>query len=288
LVSQYPAVPLSDYKPLIINAAITGMVPQRSDSKHVPISISEIVQDACLCIEAGASIVHLHARNPDGSPSYSAAIYADILTGIRAIHPKALLCVSTSGRSFPEFEQRSEVLYLEGAAKPDMASLTLGSLNFANQASVNSPEMIVKLATTMKERGILPELEVFDSGMISMLHYLQKKQLLNSPSYCNILLGSMFTGAATLSEAAHIIRELPDGVHWALAGIGRYQLKMNTLAIIEGGHVRVGLEDNLYFGIDKSKPATNVELIKRLVVIADVFERKIATPEDVRSMLGRA
>jgi uncharacterized protein (DUF849 family) len=130
LDSVYPATPLSDYEPLIINAAITGMVPQRKDSPHVPLSVDEIVADACQCITAGASIVHLHARNPDGSPSYSKHIYADIISKIRAVHPEAIICVSTSGRTFPSFEQRAEVLFLEGTSKPDMASLTLNSLNF--------------------------------------------------------------------------------------------------------------------------------------------------------------
>jgi uncharacterized protein (DUF849 family) len=144
----------------------------------------------------------------------------------------------------------------------------------------------MQLAATMREKGILPELEIFDSGMISTLRYLIKKNLVATPSYCNILLGSLFSGSASMAEAAHIVRELPNGTHWALAGIGRYQLKMNTLAIIEGGHVRVGLEDNLYYGKSKDTLTTNSMLIDRIVQLADVFERPVASPLMARKMLS--
>jgi hypothetical protein len=152
--------------PLIINAALTGMVPTKADNPALPITPEEIAEDAARCVHAGASILHLHARDEKGGPTYRAEVYARIITAIREHRPDAIVCVSTSGRTFKSFEERSEVLWLEGDLKPELASLTLGSLNFPKQASVNEPEMIHSLAGCMSERGIVPELEVFDFGMV--------------------------------------------------------------------------------------------------------------------------
>ncbi len=123
---------------LIINAAITGMVPTKKDNPHVPVSPEEIIADVRRCRDAGASIVHLHARDSDDLPTYRKDIYSQILNGVRKVCPDIILCVSTSGRVFKTFEQRSEVLELVDPA-PEMASLTLGSMNFARNESVNSP-----------------------------------------------------------------------------------------------------------------------------------------------------
>lgn len=140
-------------QPLIINLACTGMVPQKSDTPHVPISPDEIADDCARCYELGASILHLHAREEDGKPTPDRDIYRKVVTKVRRACPDAIICVSTSGRTFGRFEQRSAALELEGEAKPDMASLTLGSLNFPKQASVNDPDMIRALAERMRERG---------------------------------------------------------------------------------------------------------------------------------------
>ena len=156
---------------LIINAAITGMVPTKRDTPQVPIAVEEIVVDAKRCRDAGASIVHLHARDEDGLPTYRADIYGRILRGVREACPDLILCVSTSGRTFKAFEQRSEVLGCTDPA-PEMASLTLGSMNFPKVESINSPTMIQSLAETMQARGIVPEWECFEIGMIDYAHYL--------------------------------------------------------------------------------------------------------------------
>ena len=270
---------------LIINAAITGMVPTKKDNPHVPVSPEEIIADVRRCRDAGASIVHLHARDSDDLPTYRKDIYSQILNGVRKVCPDIILCVSTSGRVFKTFEQRSEVLELVDPA-PEMASLTLGSMNFARNESVNSPDMIKALAMKMAKRKITPEWECFDLGMVEYSHYLTSHEILRPPFYCNLLLGSLGTISATAFNLATMVRALPDGVTWAAAGIGRYQFSVNTLAITMGGHVRVGLEDNLWFDEQRSRLATNADLIDRLVGVARACGRSIASPQKARQIIG--
>lgn len=270
---------------LIINAAITGMVPTKKDTPHVPVSPEEIIADVRRCRDAGASIVHLHARDSDDLPTYRKDIYSQILNGVRKVCPDIILYVSTSGRVFKTFEQRSEVLELVDPA-PEMASLTLGSMNFARNESVNSPDMIKALALKMAKRKITPEWECFDLGMVEYSHYLTSHEILRPPFYCNLLLGSLGTISATAFNLATMVRALPDGVTWAAAGIGRYQFSVNTLAITMGGHVRVGLEDNLWFDEQRSRLATNADLIDRLVGVARACGRSIASPQKARQIIG--
>jgi 3-keto-5-aminohexanoate cleavage enzyme len=279
----HPATP---YPKLIINAAITGMVPTRKDSPHVPLSPEEIIGDAVRSVRAGASIVHLHVRDENGEPTYRKELYERVILGIREHCPEVILCVSTSGRKHNSFECRSQVLELEGDAKPDMGSLTLGSLNFPGQASINTPEMIESLALKMKERGIIPEIEAFEAGMIHAAKVLILRGILTGPFYMNILLGSLYSAPATLFDLSCMVKNLPRPVQWAAAGIGRFQLSMNTAAILMGGHVRVGLEDNLYYDQNRRQLATNEQLIRRIVRLSSEFGREVADPSEARAMLG--
>lgn len=269
-------------EPLIINAALTGMVPMRKDSPHVPISPQEIIADAIRCRDAGATILHLHAREPDGTPTYRREIYAEIFAGVREACPELLLSGSCSGRVFGELWQRSEVL----EEKPDYGSLTLGSLNFPTQASVNAPEMIKSLAVAMKQRGIRPELEIFDLGMADYATYLLDKGIIEGPLYANILLGSLGTANATADNLSAVIRALPGDTTWAATGVGRFQFFINSLAIALGGHVRVGLEDALFYDWDRRELATNAGLIDRVTRLARAAGREIATAAQARQMLG--
>lgn len=271
---------------LIVNAAMTGMVPTTADNPDVPVTPDGIVNDARACFEAGASIFHLHAREDDETPSYRAEIYRQLVSGVRAKCPNAIICVSTSGRTFKTFEQRSDCLSLDGDVKPEMASLTLGSLNFPKQASVNEPEMIRRLADCMRERGIMPELEIFDFGMLDYAKHLIDKKVLREPFYFNLLLGSLGTLSATPFHLATLVMALPAGATWGGAGIGRFQFFINSMAITMGGHVRVGLEDNLYFDEKKERLATNPGLIDRVVRLAAAAEREIATPAEAREIIG--
>jgi uncharacterized protein (DUF849 family) len=271
---------------LIINAALTGMVPTQADNPALPVSPEEIAEDAARCREAGAAIVHLHARDDGGLPTYRKEVYARIVSAVRERCPDVIVCVSTSGRTFTTFDERSDVLGLDDDLLPEMASLTLGSLNFPTQASVNEPDMIRRLAARMRERGIVPELEVFDLGMIEYAVFLLDRGILEPPLYFNILLGSLGTLSATPMNLAAAAAALPDGATWAGAGIGRFQLQVNTLAIAMGGNVRVGLEDNLWMDARRERLATNLDLVERLAGIALAIERPVASPDEARRMIG--
>jgi uncharacterized protein (DUF849 family) len=270
---------------LIINVAPTGMVPTKEMTPHVPISTDEILDDVARCHALGAAIVHVHARDAVGRPSHHAEHFAPIIAGIRAIDPQLVVCVTCSGRFAPDVDSRSEVLMLEGDAKPDMGSLTLGSNNFAKQASVNAPDTIRELAVRMRDRGILPELEVFEPGMLAFGRHLVEKGLIEAPCYVNVLLGNPGTSRLSPASLAAFLAEMPDDWTWALAGIGRHQLGANAMAIAAGGHVRVGLEDNVWFDRERTTPATNEQLVARVARLADELERPLATPADVRRML---
>jgi len=270
---------------LIINAAITGMVPRKSDNPNVPIFPAEIAADARRCVDAGASILHLHARDANGNPTPDPAVYREILQCVREACPDVILCVSTSGRTHPSFEDRSAVLTLT-APKPEMASLTLGSMNFARQASMNAPDMIRDLALKMRENRIVPECEIFDLGMAEYANYLIKQQILQPPFYANILLGNLGTLGATEQNLQLVVNALPPQITWAAAGIGRFQQTANSLAIHLGGHVRIGLEDNLWYDHARTIHASNPTLIERLVKLAHSLGRTPASPTQTRQLIG--
>ena len=279
--------PYTPYSELIVNFCPTGMIPTKAMTPHVPITPGEVIDDACRALERGAAIVHLHARDTDGRPSYLAKIYEEMILGIRRHFRSAIICVSCSGRNFPEFESRSEVLELTGLAQPDLASLTMTSLDFPTGTSQNAPDMVIALAQKMVECGVKPELECFDFGMINAANMLIGKDLLGQPPYYfNLLLGSRYSVPATARHLSNMIQDLPSGSIWSAAGIGLFQLPMNTLAIAMGGHCRVGLEDNIYHGFDRRELATNMGLLNRLADIAETFGRPLASSVRARTLLG--
>lgn len=273
-------------KKLIINVALTGNYSSKTENGSVPCTPDEIAKDICSCFEAGATFFHIHAREDDGKPSCRKELYEEIFLKARRKCPRAILCATTSGRVFKTFEQRSAVLDLEKEARPDFASLSLGSMNFPREASVNPPDMIERLAKRISGRGIRPELEVFETGMINYAIYLLRKGYLSDPPYFNLFFGLLGTMPGRMVDLVHQVASLPQGSCWGAAGGGRFQLPINTSAILMGGHVRVGLEDNLYMDYEKAVPATNEMLVKRIVRIAGELGRPIASPDDARSMLG--
>ena len=271
---------------LIINFVPTGMIPTKEMTPHVPITPEEIIGDVLEAHDLGITMVHLHARDPkSGEPSFEANFYAEIIAGIRKYASDLVLCVSLSGRNFQEFKQRSEPLELTGYLKPDMGSLTLSSLNFNKQASLNEPDMIVALAKAMKDRGIKPELEAFDAGMINYAHYLIKKGLITPPYYINLIFGNIACAQADLLHAGVMIHDLPDQTLWSMGGVGNYQLLMNAVSISIGGGVRIGLEDNIWYDKMRTRLAKNIELLKRIHIIAEAHERSIMSPRELRQKL---
>lgn len=271
---------------LIVNFTPTGMIPTKEMTPHVPINIEEIIEDVHKAVEIGITMVHLHARDAaTGQSTYKADVYGKIIEGIRTFSKDLIICVSLSGRDITEFEKRVEVLQLEGDLKPDMGSLTLSSLNFNRVASINSPEIIQRLANELKSHGILAELEAFDAGMINYAKYLERKSLLKPPHYFNLLFGNIACAQADLLHAGIMIRDLPENSYWALAGIGDFQLMMNSIAIVSGGGVRVGLEDNIWYDKSRTKLAANSDLIHRIHRLAEASERKIMSPSKLRELL---
>lgn len=194
---------------------------------YVPITPNEIIEEVHKAYEIGITLVHLHVREKDGSPSYKAIIYQKVIDGIKKHCKDLVICASLSGRSHKEFKQRSEVIEL----KPDRASLTLGSLNSSKVVIQNSPDMIQKLALKMEEYGVRPELEAFDSGMVNYSKYLIKKNIIKPPYYFNLIFGMISNAQNDLSYIGLLIRDLPDNSFWSLGGIGNDQLKINTLSI---------------------------------------------------------
>ena len=272
---------------LIVNFTPTGMIPTREMTPHVPITVREIVEEVHQAVEIGITSVHLHARDErTGEPTYKAEVYRNIIAGIRQFSPDLVISVSLSGRNFKELEKRAEPLKLEGNVKPDMGSLTLSSVNFNREASVNSPDVIQALAQEMRQRGILPELEAFDSGMINYAKYLEQKGLLQPPHYFNLLLGNIACAQADLLHAGIMIRDLPPNSFWSLAGIGDAQLMTNSIAVAAGGGVRVGLEDNIWYDPGRTRLARNAELVRRIHRLAESNERKIMTPVELRKLLN--
>jgi len=275
-------------KKLIINLAPTGMVPTKQDNVHLPVSPEEIIADVLSCAEIGVSMAHLHVRDANGLPAYQKEIYAEIIAGIREKRPELVIVVSTSGRNFSEVEKRADVLKLAGKNKPDMASLTLGSLNFMKTASVNDPDTIVELAKIMKANGIKPELEIFDLGMVNYAKTLIQKGIIEPPFYFNIILGNIASAQATLQHAGLILADLPADSICSLTGIGSYQLPMHILAMAVTDGVRIGLEDNIWFDAERKIRGTNYMLVERITKIATACGRQIADPGEVRSRLGLA
>ncbi len=243
----------------VINFCPTGMVPTKKSTPYVPIHPNEIIEEVHNAYEIGITLVHLHAREEDEMPAYAKSIYQEIFDGVRKHCPDLVICGSSSGRNFPEFEKRSALLEL----RPDMCSLTLSSLNFLTQASVNAPDMIIRLAEKMEAEGVVPELECFDLGMINYGLYLIRKGILKGPYYWNLLFGNIAGFQADLLSMGTAIAQIPDTHFIALAGLAEYQLPVSSVAISMGYGVRIGIEDNIWWDKSRTRPCTNIELIQR-------------------------
>jgi len=259
-------------KALIINFCPTGMIPTKSQTPFIPVSPAEIIEQVHAANEIGITIAHLHARDEDGQPSYKKNVYRDIFDGVRKYCPDLVICGSTSGRTFQEFEKRSEVIELQ----PDMCSLTLSSLNFYDQASLNSPDMIMKLAEKMLDYCVKPELECFHIGMINYGKYLIQKGMLEPPFYWNFLFGNIAGFQASPLQIGTALSELNDDHHFiSFGGIGQSQLTANAIAIACGYGVRVGLEDNIWLDKERKIKATNISLLERVHQMMEIHERQL-------------
>lgn len=266
---------------IIINFCPTGMVPTKAITPFVPESPEEIIEQVHEAFEMGITIAHLHARDESGAPTWAKGVYTRIFEGVRKHCPGLLVCGSTSGRNFPELYKRSAVIELQ----PDMASLTLSSLNFHQAASVNPPEIILGLLEKMSQYGVHPEFECFDLGMINFGKYAIRKGLADPPFYWNILLGNIAGLQATPSQMGAALNEIPSSHYVAFAGLGDSQLTVAGMAISQGLGVRIGIEDNIWWDRDRTRQARNIDLLYRVHQLMDIHEQPLVTAEQL-GMLG--
>lgn len=260
----------------IINFTPTGTQPTRENS-YAPLLANEIIEEVHQANELGISIVHLHARDEETlKNTYKKEVYQKIIEGIKKHCPDLLICVSLTGRNFPELEKRSEVLQLY----PDMGSLTMSSLNFPSGASINQPETILSLIKEMDKHGVQPEIECFDTGMLNYTNYIISKNILKPPYHINVILGNIYNGQCDFGTLSSIKSNLPTNSHTCLGGIGSQQLKSVTYGLLDFDGVRIGLEDNLYYK-DKEK-TTNIKLLKRVHRLMDELDMSHYTPNELR------
>jgi len=267
---------------LIITVAPTGSVPRKKDTPHLPVTPDEIAETAYRCEQEGASIIHVHCRDENEDPTSDHHLFEETVNKIRK-RTSLVVMVSTSGVAGKSDEERAEPL----KTRPEMASLTTGSLNFATRKpSVvysNSWETITYLAQKMRDLSIKPELEAFDIGFIPQGIRLVKEGFIKEPPLFQLVMGVGGGIPATIDNLLHMRAQLPLNAKFTVAGIGKTQIDMTTLAIMMGGHVRVGLEDNIY--LTKGKLAPNEDFVTRTRRIAETLERAVASPEETRKIL---
>lgn len=265
--------------PLMITAAICGAEVTREQSPHVPYTPGELADEAVRCFEAGATMVHLHVRLPDGTPSQSAELFGETAALIRARCP-ILLQFSTGGAVGMGVAKRADALKL----RPDMATLTTGSVNFGDEIFANATPMVRQIASRMQEFGVRPEIECFDTGMVDTALRLAKEGLVALPAHFNFVLGMAGGMGGSAAHLDFIRSLLPAGCTWSVAGIGRFELPLAAHAIAVGGHVRVGLEDNLY--LSKGVLAQgSYELVAAVARLAREAGRPLASVAQARSLL---
>jgi 3-keto-5-aminohexanoate cleavage enzyme len=269
--------------PMVITAAMVGAETTREQTPYLPISPEEIAEDAARCREAGAAMVHLHVRTPDGRPSQDTELFRAAIRAIRQ-RTDVLVQVSTGGAVGMSVDERCGPLRLTGEDRPDMATLTTGTVNFGEEVFWNPRPLVRDIARRIKELGLRPELECFDVGMIDEARYLAKEGLVELPAHFDFVLGVPGTLAARAEVLDFMIASLPEGSTWTVAAVGRHQLPFVELAAERGGNARVGLEDNIY--VSKGVLARgNWELVAEAAKRAKEKGRALASPQEARKLL---
>jgi 3-keto-5-aminohexanoate cleavage enzyme len=268
--------------PCIITIAITGSLPRKKDNPAVPITASEQIESTQEAFEAGATLLHLHVRNEDETPSSDPARFARVLEGVRKHCPGMILQVSTGGRSGAGRE-RGGMLSL----RADMASLSTGSVNFPTRVYENSPDLVDWLASEMLAYDTKPEIEAFDLSMIFGAVAMQKDGRIKGPLHVQFVMGvknAMPVDRETFEYYIKTLKRLAPDATWTGAGIGRDQITLNHWSLELGGHVRTGLEDNVR--IDKTTLApSNAALVKRVTDLCEGYGRRPATVAEARELL---
>ncbi len=268
---------------IIITAAITGSRINRDVTPYIPITPDEIVQSSIECWDAGAAIVHIHVRDQKtGLGTQNLDLFRQVVEPLRQ-RTDLVLCLTTSGipgRNLP-IEERLKPLELE----PELASFDAGSINLGGSVFINAPDFLEAAAKRMREKGVKPELEVFDVGMIVTCLRMRDQGYLEEPLHFQFVLGTPWGSPATPKSFLHLYEHLPRNSTWSIIGIGGGYLPMSMMALIMGGHIRVGMEDNIYY--QKNVLAkNNAQFVERIVRIAREYGREVATPREAREILG--
>lgn len=278
-------------QPLIITCAITGAETTRERQPALPITPQEQAQAAYDAVQAGASIIHLHVRDDDGKPTQRVERFEESIRAIREKAPEVIIQISTGGAVGETIENRAKPLAIKGKNKPEMASLNLGTMNFGDDVFMNHPRDIVGLAAKMQQHGVVPELEIYEAGMLESAFRLAKQGVIREPLHFQFVLGVPGGMSGDPRNLVHLVNLMTSSsfssqdLQWGVAGIGRYQLPLAVQAMVMGGHVRVGFEDNIFY--HKGKLASsNAQLVERVARIAKELGREIATPRVARKLLG--
>jgi 3-keto-5-aminohexanoate cleavage enzyme len=270
---------MSAMDPLIITCAPVGAEIRPEQTPYLPYTPQLLGETARAVREAGASILHVHCRNDDGTNTHSVERFGQAYEAIRA-QSDLIVQFSTGGAIGMTPQERAAVLEL----RPEMATLTCGSVNFGDDIFENSFPIMRDLLKKMNEFGVRPELEIFDKGHLANARRLARERLLLFPQHVDFVLGVPGGLEATVQNLCDLVDDLPEGCTWSVAGIGKRQLPMAMAAIAMGGHVRVGLEDNLFYS--RGRLARNDELVARVARLAAEAGRTIATPDRARKVLG--
>jgi 3-keto-5-aminohexanoate cleavage enzyme len=267
---------------LIITASICGAEVTKENNPAVPYTIEELVHEAKAAYDAGASIIHLHVREDDGTPTQSLDRFREAMAAIRVVCPQLILQPSTGGAVGMSNAERTAPL----ALKPEMATLDCGTINFGgDEIFINSENTVVEFATLMKKAHIKPEIEVFDRGMVQLAAKVIKMGLIEENPHFNLVLGTGCGMPGALEDVVYMVNSLPAGSTFTGTGIGRYEFPVACASILMGGHVRVGFEDNVY--LSKGVLAgSNGELVEKAVRLARELGREIAQPDEARQILG--
>lgn len=269
---------------VIITAAITGSITSKSDTDALPISWDEIIASAVDCWRAGAAVIHLHARDRDGVPTQDPDIFKVLMDGIRDQGCDAIINMSTgaAGGNAEDFEDRLAPL----VHRPEMATLDCGSMNFGDERILRGPYTFLReAAERMREIGVVPEVEAFDTGMVESGIRLIEEGLIDSPGVWQVCVGVRGGAPGDLQTAAHLVSRLPAEAVWSMLGIGRVQIPVNLLSLAYGGHVRTGLEDNIFYRPGE-KAQSNAQFVERAVRLAQEIGRPVAKPDEARTIIG--
>lgn len=265
----------------IITAAISGAEVTQAMNPAVPYTVDEFVREAKSAADAGAAIIHLHARHDDGTPTQDRERFRILMEAIQEACPEVIIQPSTGGATGMTAEERLQPTELN----PEMASLDCGTMNFGgDEIFVNTENMIIEFAARMRDRGIKPELECFDKSHIDMALRLVKQGHIDQPLHFNIVLGVNGGAAATPRDLIFLRHSLPEDASFTVTAMGRHQLPLNVMAMAMGGHPRTGFEDNLQYA-RRVNAKSNGELVARLVRIAGEMNLELASPDEAREIL---